>query len=531
MHLTAYYEAMWWAISGVAGPLLADLRDFAQQGGALVVTAVWQGAIVVCSLAICLRLAPRTSAAQRFVVWASAFMVLVSLPLFSLVQGFTSGAAPSTSVASQVVLTRPWLQVDSGWSLLIVLLWAAVSLFRFVDLAIHSLRLRKLWKESVPVELHCGLGPLASRMWGRGPVRICTTLALQRPSVIGFFCPRILIPDWLLTRLTAGELEQIILHESEHLRRCDDWTNLFQKLCLVLFPLNPALLWIERRLCREREMACDDGVIQITHAPRAYAACLANLAERGLERRAEALSLGAWQGRSELVHRVHSVLRRKNALNPLATNALLGLLSCGLLLGSIALARCPQIVAFVPSQSTAGVKSNIRPLSAASMPAQNAVIERTATALNAGVSSARPAGRPAKRSTDEMASTRAVPEKDGAIGWETSFSASNSNSPRPVKLEAAGPGLEPTLAQQWIVFTAWEQVQTANRDKDLRADYDFAPNVNANRPAIEEDGLTGGSVRKQITVTRLIFRVIPASSVSTLPVLAPMRSGWLVIQL
>ncbi|MEI4861539.1 M56 family metallopeptidase, partial [Klebsiella pneumoniae] len=81
-----------------------------------------------------------------------------------------------------------------------------------------------------------------------------------------------LIPDWLFARMTAGELEQIVMHEAEHLRRRDDWTNLLQKLCLVLFPLNPALVWMERRLCREREMACDEGVIRMTRAPRAYAA-------------------------------------------------------------------------------------------------------------------------------------------------------------------------------------------------------------------------------------------------------------------
>jgi beta-lactamase regulating signal transducer with metallopeptidase domain len=28
------------------------------------------------------------------------------------------------------------------------------------------------------------------------------------------------------------------MHEMEHLRRADDWTNLLQKLALVFFPLN-----------------------------------------------------------------------------------------------------------------------------------------------------------------------------------------------------------------------------------------------------------------------------------------------------
>ena len=251
------------------------------------------------------------------------------------------------------VAARPLLSVDARWSLVIAGIWVAAALYRAGELAVHSIRLRKLWREATPVEvdggLKSGLTPVAAK-WYRGAVEVCTTRALERPSVIGFLKPRILIPDWLFARLTAGELEQIVLHEAEHLRRNDDWTNLLQKICLVVFPLNPALVWIERRLCREREMACDDGVIRITRAPRAYATCLASLAERGLERRVEALSLGAWERRPELVDRVHSVLRRKKMMGPVGNFALLGALGCSLLFGSVELARCPQMIAFVQAR-------------------------------------------------------------------------------------------------------------------------------------------------------------------------------------
>ena len=71
--------------------------------------------------------------------------------------------------------------------------------------------------------------------------------------MIGFLSPRILIPAALLEKLLQPQLEQIILHEMEHLRRRDDWVNLLQKVSLVLFPLNPVLHWIEKRLCMERE--------------------------------------------------------------------------------------------------------------------------------------------------------------------------------------------------------------------------------------------------------------------------------------
>ena len=112
-----------------------------------------------------------------------------------------------------------------------------------------------------------------------------------------------------MTRLTTAEFGQIVLHEVGHLRRGDDWINLLQKLSLVVVPLNPVLIWIERRLCLERELACDDDVLRLTKAPKAYATCLTNLAEQRLGRRAAALSLGAWEKRSELARRVHSILR------------------------------------------------------------------------------------------------------------------------------------------------------------------------------------------------------------------------------
>ena len=175
----------------------------------------------------------------------------------------------------------PGFELDSRWGFAIAALWLAASAFRAAELAFHSLRLRRLWRarlrlKSKGIFARCSLPQLPARR-----IEICTTRDLDRPSVIGFFAPRILIPEWLFSRLTPGELEQVVLHEAEHLRRRDDWTQSAAEAFLVLFPLNPALAWMERRLCREREMACDEGVVRRTQAPRAYAACLASLAERG----------------------------------------------------------------------------------------------------------------------------------------------------------------------------------------------------------------------------------------------------------
>ena len=337
----------------------AAFGAFSQVSAPAAVAALWQGVAVAATLALCLRLAPRVSAAHRFAAWAAGFAAVVCLPFLPVLVHAAAGSQFATAAPASGSRRETLASIRQPLGLCDC---------RAMARRIPSPRHRSRPSLAPPAQAmeECHADSRRRRRCGvkaspHAPVEICTTRHLDRPSVIGFFAPRILIPDWLFARLTPAELEQVVLHEAEHLRRHDDWINLLQKLALVLFPLNPALAWMERRLCREREMACDEGVVHRTQAPRAYAACLTSLAERGLQRsldrRAEALSLGAWQRRPELVRRVHSILCGKQALHPLAARALVGVVGCGLLLASVELARCPQTVAFVaaPQPHPAGL--------------------------------------------------------------------------------------------------------------------------------------------------------------------------------
>ena len=176
-------------IPGSGDALFAACRAFSLQAGAVAVTALWQGAVVACGLAICLRLVPRTSAEHRFAVWAAAFVTLVALPILALSTGSAAGVVTGFSSAANEAAARPWLSIDARWSLLIAALWAAAALFRAVDLGLHSFRLRKLWKDAIPVPVDSNLNSMPASIWTRGPVQVCTTATLQRPSVIGFFKP------------------------------------------------------------------------------------------------------------------------------------------------------------------------------------------------------------------------------------------------------------------------------------------------------------------------------------------------------
>jgi beta-lactamase regulating signal transducer with metallopeptidase domain len=507
---------------------LFSLDSLAHFVAPVVIASLWQGIAVATALALCIRFTPRISAAQRFVLWAGAFAALTGLPFLPLILERFGSTSASAAFANSTA-PHAWLQFDARWSLVLAAVWLITSAVRATDLVFHILRLRRLWRTATPVEVPALLQRKRS-------FEICRTQYLDRPSVIGFFAPRVLIPDWLLARLTPGELNQIVLHETEHLRRRDDWTNLFQKLCLVLFPLNPALWWIDRQLAKEREMACDEAVIRITQAPRAYAACLASLAERGLAHRTEALSLGAWQRRSELVQRVHSILRRNNLMHPVAARVLLAAIGCSLLAVTVELARCPQLVAFVaPAHATANpnidASAQLGDTVYPSDP-RSAKLPRGLYAVQAE------AIMPAAPFTKPLAS-RAPLLRPSAVGEPRGLSTEPGVHARTARASAVKHTPEAAEApQQLIVFTAWEQVETSAPATQTVADYDTVPAADDSKSSNASNEATAkfdtskpakNQAPSRVTVTRLIFRIVPADSNSSQPAAIPM--GWFVIQL
>jgi beta-lactamase regulating signal transducer with metallopeptidase domain len=310
------------------------------------IESVWQGLLLVAMIAVCVRLAPRTTAAIRFTIWMAAFLAVAFLPLIPMVP-LPGGPHIGTAILHAARPASFAFHLDSRWALAIVALWAVLASVRMAGLLSNGVRLAALRRRSAPVAAGEGIQALLATA-GLRRSRLCVSGEIDQPCVIGFFAPRILIPEWLIEKATAAELEQIVLHEVSHLRRGDDWTNLLQKLALVCFPLNPALVWVERRLCAEREAACDESVIRATRAPREYATCLTNLAEERLARRNALLSLGAWEKSSQLTARVESILRGSSSLNPHVARAVMAGLVLATAAGAIQLGGSVALVFFAP---------------------------------------------------------------------------------------------------------------------------------------------------------------------------------------
>jgi VWFA-related protein len=102
-------------------------------------------------------------------------------------------------------------------------------------------------------------------------VEIRSAPGLLEPGVVGLLRPVLLLPDGIMERLTASQLEAVLAHELCHVRRRD---NLFAALHMfveAMFWFHPLVWWIGARMVEERERACDEGVLSLGSEPRTYA--------------------------------------------------------------------------------------------------------------------------------------------------------------------------------------------------------------------------------------------------------------------
>jgi beta-lactamase regulating signal transducer with metallopeptidase domain len=329
-------------------PILYVIHSVSVVAADFLVASIWQGMVVAGCVAVLLRLLPDLTAAVRSTIWTAVLLMVVLFPSLSLA---LHSRQASTWTHAEL------LHASDTWCLALLIVWVVFSVFRASQLLASAFLLQNLAGRAVAVTPSESVASLLRSSNRR--VELCASAEVHRPSIAGFFHPRILLSPALLATLSAAELEQVVLHEMEHLRRYDDWTNLLQKLSLALVPLHPVLLWLDRQMCLERELACDDRVLRQTRARKAYAACLARLAEDSMVRRGFSLTLealGSRGRRSELVGRVYRILRAPETRMSreriwLATAVLL----VAAFAGAAELSRSPQLIRFTPAARPQGM--------------------------------------------------------------------------------------------------------------------------------------------------------------------------------
>ncbi len=122
------------------------------------------------------------------------------------------------------------------------------------------------------------------------PVEVFSSPHRTMPMTWGWWRVRLLLPadfaNW-----TDDERQTVLLHELAHAKRWDCLTQFVAQLACAAYWFNP-LVWLAwRRMQAEREVACDDLVLNTGARPSAYAEQLLRIATRAASQPANAFAV------------------------------------------------------------------------------------------------------------------------------------------------------------------------------------------------------------------------------------------------
>jgi beta-lactamase regulating signal transducer with metallopeptidase domain len=290
---------------------------------------LWEGVVIVLLVSAMLRGLRRVDAATRYAIWWGTLLAIICWPAVTLTRFLAHAlllADPAASVSTINTVTthaqRPLVQVTVPsapvWALrVVVAIWLATVVWKLSRLALACWQLARVKRSCAPVDdRQLARMPLWRTVSQRGRgAALCISDRVGVACALGFRKPVIALPRPLVEQLTSRDLDQVALHEYAHLQRRDDWARLVQLAVDAICGWHPAVRWISKQLTFEREVACDDWVVQRTRDPLGYARCLTNLAERTVAGGASTLSPAAWSTEAVVVRRVQRVLdtRRKAA--------------------------------------------------------------------------------------------------------------------------------------------------------------------------------------------------------------------------
>ena len=318
-------------------------------------------ATVVLCLALALAwLARRGSARTLHLLWTTAFVLLLALPVLSLLgpswsvpilpapdvaaegaslngsgegvvtaeaprrmAGRTVSSGPSRRVAGArtssalptVESSRPRPRAGDASapltpSTIAFLIWALGCGAALTSLAVGSLRFRRLVREAAPVRdlvWRQQSNAIRRRLRVRSQVRILMSPKVPTPMAGGPWRPVILLPSdaegWSPERRAV-----VLAHELVHVRRRDALRQVVGRTVVALYWFHPLSWPAWRAATIAAERSCDEEVLELGTRPSEYARHLFSLASGTTGGRA-VLALPMVQ-RSQLENRIMSILKR-----------------------------------------------------------------------------------------------------------------------------------------------------------------------------------------------------------------------------
>lgn len=316
------YSLVWGGLIWAAGRLLqgsADVSGRARQwiwrGATVLLVAPWVAAPVVAAAGW--GLAASESAAPA----AGATLATLAVDTFTGEQllDFTGAPAPATI---DLDLTQMLLLVlAAGWIVRFVLAqYAGKSLLGVVASS----------RAAEPGRATAALQAWSKRLGMKRTPRLRIVSAKVSPFSFGVLRSTICLPEGLEDELSREALDLVVGHECLHVARGDGWRRPLERITADVMWFNPAAWMIRRELDVARELACDEGMVELSAARTAYARTLRDVAgfSAGLSHAAPAASMSLAGGRSLMlrVKRTLGSAKRKPARAAIVAAVLAGVI-------------------------------------------------------------------------------------------------------------------------------------------------------------------------------------------------------------
>lgn len=293
--------------------MVEQVQILSQALGLTLLHFCWQGAIIALAARLVVFALPGLRPRARYAVSLAAMLAMAAsaVATFAWEQARLGrgeeALTPEAAAVGAAVMPQgldpmsllPWLDAVWAAGVLVLTVRTLNGLW-----AIHRL---KADAQPVPDVLAARFARAVRRL-GLRNVQIRMHAGIDGPFVVGIFRSVVYLPVSAVMTLSPDQVDAVLAHELEHIRRADFAWNLLQTVLETLFFYHPAVWWLGRTLREQRELACDDAAVRTCDDPLTYATALLRLEEQRRTTPCLAISLNGDGSGPTLLSRVRRIL-------------------------------------------------------------------------------------------------------------------------------------------------------------------------------------------------------------------------------
>lgn len=245
----------------------------------------------------------KTTLASVFIIGGFVWFVVTLICLLNNILPQTGFHTSFTGINSYLQKIVPSFAV-----IYFVLLFIPVS--RFIKNYRYVGAIRNFGLSKPSPEWRIFIKRIAAQMGIKKTVQVWLSAWVTSPVTVGFFKPVILLPLAAINQLTPQQVEAILLHELAHIRRHDYLLNIIIRIVKTVLYFNPFINALTKEIEKEREIHCDEMVLQFQYNAFEYADALLTLEKEASSY--QYMALAAAGNNHHLLHRVKLILGQKN---------------------------------------------------------------------------------------------------------------------------------------------------------------------------------------------------------------------------